>query len=150
MRKELFFICAALLIYSGCSTLTLQSTNFSWPIESVLAVKDDGSVTDQRYSIKFYTQPLFYEELGDSVAFVNKEIRLIRDKEGYYYITANEFKNVYVFQGEDGELILDNKISVSETGIVRPAFNQRDTHIELIDANNKSISLTHLGMEGGM
>ncbi|MFI5237621.1 MAG: hypothetical protein ACHQLA_06780 [Ignavibacteriales bacterium] len=150
MRKNLFFICAGLLIYTACSTLTLQTANFSWPIESVLTVNDDGDVVDQRYSVEFNTLPLFYEELQDSTAYKGEEIRLIRDQQGYYYVTANEFKNVYVFQAEDGELLLENKIPVSETGIVRPAFNQRGTYIELVDANSKIISLTHQGMEGGM
>jgi hypothetical protein len=81
---------------------------------------------------------------------MDKEIRLIRDYQGYYYMTANEFKNVYVFQAEEGKLILENKIAISESGIVKPAFNQRNTYIELIDANNKILSLTHQGIEGGM
>ena len=150
MRTSIVLIFAGLLIYSACSTLTLQSANFAWPIESVLPVNDEGNVLDQRYSVEFNTTPLFYEELKDSNAYAGKDIRLIRDKEGYYYMTANEFKNVYVFQAEEGELILENKIPISETGIIRPAFNQRDTLIELVDANNKIISLTHQGMEGGM
>lgn len=150
MRTCLALIFAGLLIYSACSTLTLQSANFAWPIESVLPVNDEGNVLDERYSVEFNTTPLFYEELKDSNAYAGKDIRLIRDKEGYYYMTANEFKNVYVFQAEEGKLILENKIPISETGIIRPAFNQRDTLIELVDANNKTISLTHQGMEGGM
>jgi hypothetical protein len=150
MRTCLALIFAGLLIYSACSTLTLQSANFAWPIESVLPVNDEGNVLDERYSVEFNTTPLFYEELKDSNAYAGKDIRLIRDKEGYYYMTANEFKNVYVFQAEEGKLILENKIPISETGLIRPAFNQRDTLIELVDANNKIISLTHQGMEGGM
>ncbi|HEY6436699.1 MAG TPA: hypothetical protein VIY47_08915 [Ignavibacteriaceae bacterium] len=148
MRKCLFLIVAALLICSACSTLTLESADFSWPIESVLPVNSNGNVMDQRHSVEFNTKPLFYEELTDSSAYSGKEIRLIRDQQGFYYVTANEFKNVYVFQAEEGELTLDNKIPISETGIVRPAFNQRGTYIELVDANNKALSLTHKGIEG--
>ncbi len=150
MQTNLFLIVASILICSACSTLTLESADFSWPIESVLPVDNAGSVNDRRYAIEFNAQPLFFEEHNDSSAFVGKEVRLIRDQQGYYYLTADEFKNVYVFQAEEGELILENKISISETGIVRPAFNQRGTHIELIDSNNKSLSLTHQGIEGGM
>jgi len=150
MKRSLLFIIAGLLAYSGCSSLTLQSANFSWPVESVLPVNSDGNVVEQRYSIEFNTLPLFFEEYQDSSAYAGKEVRLIRDQQGYYYMTANEFKNVYVFQAGEGELILENKISISETGILRPAFNQRGTYIELIDANNKSFSLTHNGIEGEM
>jgi hypothetical protein len=150
MRKSLFLIFAGLLIYSACSSLTLQSANFAWPVESVLPVNSDGNVVDQRYSVEFNTRPLFFEEYQDSSAYMEKEIRLIRDQQGYYYMTANEFKNVYVFQAKEGKLILENKIAISESGIVKPAFNQRNTYIELIDANNKILSLTHQGIEGGM
>ena len=150
MRMSLFLIFAGLLIYTACSSLTLQSANFAWPIESVLPVNSDGNVVDKRYSIEFNTRPLFFEEYQDSSAYMDKEIRLIRDHQGYYYMTANEFKNVYVFQAEEGKLILENKIVISESGIVKPAFNQRNTYIELIDANNKILSLTHQGIEGGM
>jgi len=150
MKRSLLFIIAGLLAYSGCSSLTLQSANFSWPVESVLPVNSDGNVVEQRYSIEFNTLPLFFEEYQDSSAYAGKEVRLIRDQQGYYYMTANEFKNVYVFQAGEGELILENKISIYETGILRPAFNQRGTYIELIDANNKSFSLTHNGIEGEM
>lgn len=150
MHKILFFVFAALLIHSACSTLTLESANFAWPIESVLAVSEQGTVEDPRYSVDFNALPLFYEEFQDSTAYMGKELRLIRDQKGYYYVTANEFKNVYVFQAEEGQLILDKKIEISETGIVKPAFNQRNTHIELIDANSKAINLTNEGMEGGI
>jgi hypothetical protein len=150
MRTNLFLIVAALLICSACSTLTLESADFSWPVESVLPVDNEGRIIDQRYAIEFNTQPLFYEEHNDSSAFVGKEIRLIRDQKGYYYLTANEFKNVYVFRADEGELTLENKISISETGIARPAFNQRGTHIELIDANSKALNLTNNGIEGGL
>jgi len=141
---------ASLVTYTACSSLTLQSADFSWPIESVLPVNSAGNVMDQRYSIEFNAIPLFYEEHKDSSAYIGKEVRLIRDQLGYYYLTANEFKNVYIFQADDGELILENKIPISETGIVRPAFNQRGKYIELVDANNKALSLTHNGIEGEM
>lgn len=150
MKKNLMFIFAGLLVCSSCSTFTLESADFSWPVESVLFVQDDGNVFDERYAIEFKTQPLFYEEHNDSSSFIGREIRLIRDQKGYYYVTANEFKNVYIFKTDDGELVLENKIAISETGIVKPAFNQRGTYIELIDANNKSVNLTNNGIEGGL
>jgi hypothetical protein len=83
------------------------------------------------------------------MAYRGKEIRMIRDREGYYYITAKEFKNVYVFRADDGELILQNKISISESGIKNPAFNQRISYIELIDGSKRKLSLTHEGIQGG-
>ena len=150
MRLSLILIFAALIFYTACSTLKLQSANFSWPIESVLHVDDNGNVREQKYSVEFNTLPVFYEEYNDSTSYRGKKLRLIRDAQGYYYLTAGNFKNVYVFQAENGELTLQNKIPISETGIINPAFNQRTTYIELIDGDNNKLSLTHEGIEGGM
>jgi hypothetical protein len=150
MRWKACLIFAGLLACAGCSGLTLESADFAWPLESVLAVDDNGIVSDERYSIEFNAIPVFFEEHQDSSAFTGKEVRLIRDQLGFYYLTANEFKNVYVFQADDGQLVLDTKIPISETGIMRPAFNQRGNYIELVDANNRTLSLTHNGIEGEM
>lgn len=150
MRLSFILIFAALLIYTACSTLTLQSANFSWPLESVLSVDANGNVSEQKYSVEFNTRPVFFEEYQDSSAYIGKKIRLIRDRQGYYYLTAENFKNVYVFQADDGELTLQNKIPISESGILNPAFNQRMTYIELVDGDNNKLSLTHEGIEGGM
>ena len=134
-----------LIIAAACSTLKLQQADFAWPVESVLFVNDDGMVTEDRYSISFDARGLFFEEFQDSSVFKGKKIRIIRDVNGFYFITAEKFKNVYVFKMDDGAMILDNKISVSETGITNPILNQRQSYIELID-DSKSIYLTNTGI----
>lgn len=138
---------AAVILIAACSTLTLQPANFAWPIESVLTIDDEGDITENRYSIEFNTIGLFYEEFKDSSSYNGKKIRMIRDNQGYYYITAPRFKNVYVFRAYDGAMVLNNKILVSESGLQNPAFNQRTPYIELIDGE-KTLKLTHQGIEG--
>lgn len=133
---------------SACSILTLKPANFAWPIESVLPIDDKGMVIEDRYSIEFNTAGIFYEEFQDSSAYNGNSIRLIRDNNGYYYITASKFKNVYVFQTDENAMVLHNKIFISEFGIEEPAFNQRAPFIELIDGGRK-INLTKDGIEGG-
>ena len=135
-----------LIIAAACSTLKLQQADFAWPVESVLFVNDDGMVTEDRYSISFDARGLFFEEFQDSSVFKGKKIRIIRDVNGFYFITAEKFKNVYVFKMDYGAMILDNKISVSETGVTNPALNQRPPYIVLID-DSKSIYLTITGSD---
>ena len=135
--------------FAACSVLTLQPANFAWPIESVLPVNDEGVVMEERYSIEFNTVGLFYEEFKDSSTYSGNSVRMIRDKGGYYYITAANFKNVYVFRDEEGALVLHNKIFISEPGVEDPAFNQRAPYIELIDKDIK-LNLTNEGVEGGI
>ncbi len=134
--------------FTACSVLTLTPANFAWPIESVLKVNDEGEVSEERYSFSFDAKGIYYEEFQDSLAYLDRELRIIRDVQGYYFITGVKFKNVYVFRAYDGAMVLNNKILISESGVQNPVFNQRSPHIELIDSDKK-LKLTHQGIEGG-
>ena len=133
---------------TACSTLVLEPSDFSWPVESVLIPDDNGTVAEERYSVSFNTKGLFFEEMQDSSAFRGKEIRLIRDTQGFYFITGDKFKNVYVFRAYDGAMVMANKIFISEFGIEKPAFNQRIPFIELVESG-KSLMLNSQGISGG-
>ena len=135
-----------LAIAAACSVLKLQPADFAWPVESVIDVDENGKVSDDRYSISFDTKGLFFEETEDSSAYVGKKIRMLRDINGYYFITAEKFKNVYVFQMDNGAMVLNNKIFISELGMEDPALNQRAPYIELIDGG-KSLYLTYNGID---
>jgi hypothetical protein len=133
--------------FAACSSLVLKPVNFAWPIESVLRVDNDGFVKEERYSLSFNAKPLFFEETGDATAYLDRDVRIIRDTEGYYFVTSKNFKNVYVFEGIDGELKLNNKIEISEKeGMSNPAFNQRTPYIELV-GNGKKTLLSNEGVE---
>jgi len=148
MKRLLILFLFLILITAACSVLTLQPANFSWPIESVLPVDNEGKVTEDRYSIEVNTVGLFFEEFQDSLSYKGKEVRMIRDNQGFYFLTASNFKNVYVFKADEGKLVQENKIFISEFGLQAPAFNQRNPYIELIDGTYK-MNLTYKGIEGG-
>jgi hypothetical protein len=133
-------------ILAGCSTLRLSPADFSWPVESVIHVDDNGMAKEDRYALSFNAKPIYYEETGDSLAYLDRDLRVIRDTLGYYYITGNKFKNVYVFTMGDGAFNLYNEIQISETGISDPVFNQRPPYIELIEGN-KQYYLSNNGIE---
>ena len=147
MKIVKYFVLLMFLTLAACSPLALKPADFSWPVESVLEVGNDGYVKEDRHALFFNTQNLFLEETEDSTAYLNKEVRLIRDAKGYYYITSDNFKNVYVFNVNNGELRLDNKIQISDTtGISKPAFNQRSPYIELIEGGKQHL-LTNDGLK---
>jgi len=148
MKRIIFSSLLLLIITAACSVLTLQPANFSWPLESVLPVDANGKVIEDRYSLEVNTIGLFFEEFQDSLSYKGKEIRMIRDNQGFYFLTASNFKNVYVFKVDEGKLELEEKIFISEFGLQTPAFNQRDPYIELIDGTYK-MNLTYKGTEGG-
>jgi len=129
---RLGFVFFMISIIAGCSTLLLKPAEFSWPIESVLKIDKEGTVNEDRYSFSFNTKALFFEETQDSMAYSGKDLRVIRNMDGYYFITSPNFKNVYVFASAEGSLKLENKIAISEIGMKNPAFNQRTPFIELV------------------
>jgi hypothetical protein len=148
MKKLIIPLFLLNLISAACSVLTLQPANFSWPLESILPVDDNGNISEDRYSIVVNTVGMFFEEFQDSLSYKSKEVRMIRDNQGFYFLTSTNFKNVYVFKADEGKLVQENKIFISEFGLQTPAFNQRDPYIELVDGTNK-MNLTHKGIEGG-
>jgi hypothetical protein len=141
--KTLKYLILLPFLMAACSSLNLEPADFSWPVESVLKVGEDGTVMEERHSLAFDAKNLFLEETGDSLSYQGKDLRIIRDSKGYYYITSNGFKNIYVFTATDGELLLDDKINVSETGVVNPAFNQRSPYVELLAGNEKHLLLNN-------
>ena len=132
-----FFIPVLVFITAACSSLTLKPADFSWPIENALKVDNKGFVEEQRYAFTLKVKSLFFAEFADSNNFAGKEIRIIRDKLGYFYITGKNFKNVYVFFPLEGGMKLEEKIIISEQGLNSPAFNQKSPNIELLDSPNK-------------
>jgi hypothetical protein len=137
----------SLFIVPACSTLILKPADFAWPVESVLKINNKGSVEEPRFSFSFNAKDLFLEETGDSSAYMNKDLHIIRGTKGYYFMTANNFKNVYVFNADDGSFKLNNKIEISDsTGMQNPAFNQRPPYIEL-NYGNKQVNLSNEGIK---
>jgi thioredoxin-related protein len=146
---KIFIILLSITFMVSCSSLQLEPAQFGWPIESVLKVDKDGFVKEDRYSISFNTKALFFDETQDTLSYAGKSIRLIRNNEGFYFMTSTDFKNVYVFGVNQNSFSLENKIFVSETGLVNPVFNQRSPFIELID-ENITYKITSNGIEEGI
>ena len=148
MKSAIIIILFLIGTFTACSVLTLTPANFAWPIESVLQVNDEGEVSEERYSFSFDAKGLYYEEFEDSLAYLDRELRIIRDVQGYYFITGAKFKNDYVFKAIDGTMELNTKIFISEFGFGNPVFNQRTPNIELIDGE-RVLKLSHQGIEEG-
>ncbi len=123
----------ALLALTSCASLTLQWVDYAWPVESVLKVTPQNTIEEGRYAVSMRVTNLALEEFEDSTALIGVPLRLIRNEEGYYFITGPKFKNVYVFTPGASELNLKTRIMVSETGLKSPALNQRSPYIQLVD-----------------
>jgi hypothetical protein len=145
MKLLVFIIPIIIICIQACSSLSLKPAEFSWPVESVLKINNEGFVREERYSLYFNVKEMFLEETEDSLSFRNKEIRMLRDSKGFYFITSDNFKNVYVFNVYEGKFSMENKILISETGIKKPVLNQRPPYVELLEGGNQHL-LSHKGL----
>jgi hypothetical protein len=118
---------------TACRTFVVEDVNYAQQIESVLHPDENGNVEDVRHGISFNVNPFLVQEFGEQDSVEIDEIRLIRNEKGFYFITANKFKHVYVMEPAKSKLKLSNKIKVSETGLTSAAFNLRSPFIQLID-----------------
>ena len=136
-------------ILAGCSSLILKPADFAWPVESVLSVDSQGKVQSERYSFSVDVKALLFAETQDSVNISKINLRIIRDVKGYYFITASQFKNVYIFEQTVGGLKLKNKILVAQNGLTEPALNQRVPYVQLVNGKNPALLLTEEGVFEG-
>ena len=132
-------------VVTGCNPLALKPADFGWPVESVLKADSKGMVQENRYQLSFNIKPMLFAETGDS-SNVSVTVRVIRDRAGYYFITAPGFKNVYVFGTGDGALTLESKVMISELGLNAPAFNARPPHVQLLNGADKPVLLSKGGI----
>jgi hypothetical protein len=135
-------LAAAALALPACSSLTLENVNFGWPVESPLTVTPSNTVEDVRYGLSFSVMSLSAVEFGDSTALRGTVIRIIRNSEGFYFLTGPRFKHVYVLTSRAGTLVEHSTLQVSTTGLSAPALNLRPPYIELLDGDRPPRRLT--------
>jgi len=136
MLKKMFFLVCGLVLMAGCSSVVLKPTDFSWSYESVMQSDSRGMIKGEPKTISCSVKSLFFAETQDSVNVAEKTIRVIRDRDGFYFMTSPGFKNVFIFKSDDGALKLHKQVLISESGLTAPAFNRRDNGIELASDGN--------------
>jgi hypothetical protein len=152
--KHTYMLFTTVLIFfvAGCSTLTLRPAEFAWPVEVVLKPDAKGNVQETRYQVSFNVKALLFDAVQDSINVTKHSLRVIRDLDGYYFVTAKGFKDVYVFASSEGALKLEKKILINEKGLEAPAFNQKAPFIQLINEKNENeppVLLSKSGIQGG-
>jgi hypothetical protein len=122
-----------MVLLPSCSSLTLENVDYGWPVESVTTVSPTNMVSEGHYALSFNIAPVAQEEFQDTTALRGSQIRILRDQEGYYFLTGPKFKHVYVFQPGRHELKKESVIEISQTGLQNPALNLRPPYVELLD-----------------
>ncbi len=140
MKKFKTAILALVLsaLFTACSSITVKPVQYGWPVENVVKIASDFNITFPRYSISMNVKNIFEnEKLIKNNSPVSHQIRFIRDNLGYYYLTGELFKNVYVLKPEESEMKVINEIFIDKKGMTSPAMNQRGNYIELLLDNGK-------------
>lgn len=132
MKKAVLVWLLTVLALPGCASVTLKPVDYSWSYESVLTADSAGYVRAEPKTIAFNAGELFRAERKDPAAAAGTVVRIIRDYDGYYFITAPGFKHVYIFNAARGKLTLRKKVLIAEQGMEKPFFNRRELGIELV------------------
>jgi len=148
MKKAVVLSLVAILALSGCACVTLKPVDFSWSFESVLTTDANGVVRGEPKTIAFAAGELFRAETKHPDTVADKTVRIIRDEQGYYFITSPGFRHVYIFKSADGKLTLKKKVLIAENGMEKPFFNHRERGIELV-ANGQVYLLNKKGIIPG-
>ena len=148
MKKVVLVWFLAILVLPGCATVTLKPVDFSWSFESVLTADSAGYVKAEPRTIAFDAGEMFRAKTKGQVAAAGNVVRIIRDYEGYYFITSPGFRHVYIFNGARSALSLEKKVLMAEQGMEKPFFNRREKGIELV-ANGQVYLLNRKGIVPG-
>jgi len=138
----------ALSIFTSCTpSLVLKPVDYAWNLESVLKVDKDMYVKGAPKTLGFNVYELFKAEKIDlKISEDGREVRLIRDNLGYFYIIAEGFTNVYVFRTGENSLDLYRKIMIDKSGVNKPRFNFRKPNIQLLYNNGKDTMMNNKGI----
>ncbi len=132
---------------SACSSrVAIENVDFAQPVETVAQADSEGQVTDIRTGVSFNILPLLEKEGLTASDFSNTDVRMMRNHQGYYFVTAAGFRNVYVMEAQENKLRSENIIRISSDRLENPAFNQRNPYIQLV-YGDRSVNLSKSGIQ---
>lgn len=140
-------LASMVLLVSACSSsVTIQNVDFAQPLEEQLRPNVQGEVMGERSGISFSVLPMLENEDLSLDAFGDTPVNIIQNHQGFYFVTAAGFRNVYVMESNENELKSVTIIQVSDERLENPALNQRNPFIELVDSD-MAVNLTKEGRE---
>ena len=143
----LMLLASMMLLFSACSSsVTIQNVDFAQPLEEQLQPNMQGEVMGERSGISFSVLPMLENEGLSLDEFGGTPVNIIQNHQGYYFVTAAGFRNVYVMQSNENELKSTAIIEVGDQRLENPALNQRNPFIQLVDGD-MSVNLTKEGRE---
>ncbi|MFW6347167.1 MAG: hypothetical protein ACOC2C_00985 [Cyclonatronaceae bacterium] len=140
-------LASMMLLFSACgSSVTIQNVDFAQPLEEQLQPNVQGEVVGERSGISFSVLPMLENEGLSLDEFGGTPVNIIQNHQGFYFVTAAGFRNVYVMETNENELKSTAIIEIGEERLENPALNQRNPFIQLVDGE-MAVNLTKEGRE---
>lgn len=138
----------ALLLFavSACgSKMVIQNVDFAHPLEIVMEADAQANVSDVRTGLAFNLSSILEKENISRSDFAGTAVRMIRNRDGYYFLTAPGFRHVFILESKTRELKEVEIVRIPGDRLQNPAFNQRSPLIQLVDGE-RSFNLTSSGL----
>ena len=134
------------ILFYSCSSFKIEAVKYGWGGEVFINPDENGNIIMSKNSMSFNILPVLKEENLDQKP-KDIKIRIIRDENGYFYLTANKFKYVWVFISGESLLVLENKIEIyEEKTLDDPKFNEQKPHVKLFLKDGKEFLLDKKGI----
>jgi hypothetical protein len=144
-KKNFLFAIFISIIFCSCSSLKIENVKYGWGGEFFANPDESGLINIPKSSMQFNISQILTEEKLTGNPKDHK-FRIIRDDEGYFYITANNFKFVWVFACEEASLVLKNKLDLLEgKSLDDPKFNEQKPNVRLFLKDGKEFLLNKDG-----
>ncbi|MCH8485791.1 MAG: hypothetical protein LAT75_02930 [Candidatus Cyclonatronum sp.] len=149
MTKNLINFSLLLLLLisvSACgSKLVIQNVDFANPIEMVMPADAQANVSDTRTGLSFNLNAILEKEGITPADFESTAVRMIRNTDGLFFLTAPGFRHVFILESGQRELKESQVVSIPGERLQNPAFNQRSPLIQLVDGD-RSFNLSSSGL----
>jgi hypothetical protein len=144
-KPSLIIIFFSLILFS-CSSLKIENVKYGWGGEYFANPDENGLINIPKSSMQFSVLPILNaEKLSDKPK--DFKFRIIRDEEGYFYITANKFIYVWIFKSGEASLVLHDKIKIFDgKALDDPKFNEHKPNIKLFLNDGKEFLLNKDGI----
>jgi hypothetical protein len=140
-----FLIVFAMFI-SSCSSFKIENVTYGWSAEYIASPDDNGNFTVPKHSMVLNLTKVFQEEkITDPPSKFN--IHIIRDDEGYYFITSDKFIFVWVFESREKSLKLYDKLNLLDNKPLNdPKFNEQKPNVKLFMRDAKEFIINKDGV----
>jgi hypothetical protein len=142
----ILIILAFSILFVSCTSFKIENVTFGWNAEYFATPDDNGNFTVPKYSMTFNVLSILKEEnIIEKPSAI--KFHIIRDDDGYIFLAADKFKNVWVFESSEKSLKLHAKLDLTEKQPLNdPKFNENKPNIKVFTQDKKEFVINKDGV----